>query len=42
LFKRREKIKWEKQGLQMVEAPEEQLAVTAVSHYIETMNRNLL
>ncbi|WP_244933677.1 DUF58 domain-containing protein [Neobacillus mesonae] len=42
LFKKREKNKWEKQGLQMIEAPEEQLAVTAVSQYIEIMNQSLL
>ncbi|MDQ1145853.1 uncharacterized protein (DUF58 family) [Bacillus sp. SORGH_AS 510] len=42
LFKKREKIKWEKQGLQMIEAPEEKLAITAVSHYIDIMNQNLL
>lgn len=42
LFKKREKNKWEKQGLQMIEAREEKLAVTAVSHYIEIMNQNLL
>lgn len=42
LIKKREKAKWESQGLQMIEAPEEKLAVTAVSHYIEIMNQNLL
>ncbi|MEH7345584.1 DUF58 domain-containing protein [Bacillus sp. JJ1532] len=42
LMKKREKLKWEKQGLLMVEAVEEKLAVTAVSHYIDIMNRNLL
>jgi uncharacterized protein (DUF58 family) len=42
LMKKREKVKWEKQGLQMIEAREEKLAVTAVSHYIEIMNQNLL
>ncbi|WP_413299276.1 DUF58 domain-containing protein [Bacillus sp. 1P10SD] len=42
LFKKREKIKWEKQGLQMIEAPEEKLAITAVSQYIDIMNQNLL
>ena len=42
LFKKREKNKWEKQGLQMIETPEEKLAVSAVSHYIEIMNQNLL
>ncbi|WP_335484698.1 DUF58 domain-containing protein [Bacillus sp. JJ1773] len=42
LIKKREKLKWEKQGLLMVEAVEEKLAVTAVSHYIDIINRNLL
>ena len=42
LFKKREKNKWEKQGLQMIEAREEKLAVAAVSYYIEIMNRDLL
>lgn len=42
LFKKREKNKWVRQGLQMIEAPEEKLAVTAVSQYIEIMNQNLL
>lgn len=42
LIKKREKLKWEKQGLLMAEAVEEKLAVTAVSHYIDIMNRNLL
>ncbi|MBM7655607.1 DUF58 domain-containing protein [Neobacillus cucumis] len=42
LFKKREKNRWEKQGLQMIEAREEKLAVTAVSHYIEIMNQSLL
>lgn len=42
LVKKREKIKWEKQGLQMIEAREEKLALAAVSHYIDIMNRNLL
>ncbi|GHH99071.1 DUF58 domain-containing protein [Neobacillus kokaensis] len=42
MFKKREKNKWEKQGLQMIEAPEEKLAVTAVSQYIDIMNQNLL
>ncbi|KAB2330239.1 DUF58 domain-containing protein [Cytobacillus depressus] len=42
LIKKKEKIKWEKQGLLLLEAREEKLAVTAVSHYIEIMNRNLL
>lgn len=42
LIKRRERIKWEKQGLQMIEAQEEKLAIAAVSYYIDIMNRNLL
>ena len=42
LKKKREKNKWEKLGLQMIEAREEKLAVTAVSHYIEIINQNLL
>jgi uncharacterized protein (DUF58 family) len=42
LIKKREKMKWEKQGLHMIETPEEKLAVTAVSQYIEIMNQNLL
>ncbi|NHM34020.1 DUF58 domain-containing protein [Bacillus sp. C11] len=42
LNKKREKVRWEKQGLQLVEAGEERLAAAAVSHYIEIMNRNLL
>lgn len=42
LVKKREKLKWEKQGLQLVEAREEQLAIAAVSHYIDIMNQNLL
>jgi uncharacterized protein (DUF58 family) len=42
LIKKREKIKWEKQGLQMIEAREEKLAAAAVSYYIDIMNQNLL
>ncbi|MBU8917363.1 DUF58 domain-containing protein [Bacillus sp. FJAT-29953] len=42
LYKKREKNKWERQGLPMIEAREEKLAVTAVSHYMEIMNQNLL
>ncbi|MBW8349209.1 DUF58 domain-containing protein [Bacillus sp. IITD106] len=42
LFKKKEKIKWERQGLVMIEAKEENLATAAVSHYIDIMNRNLL
>jgi uncharacterized protein (DUF58 family) len=42
LLKKREKIKWESQGLQMIEAREEKLAIAAVSYYIDVMNRGLL
>jgi uncharacterized protein (DUF58 family) len=42
LIKKREKVKWEKRGLQMAEAREEKLAAVAVSHYIDIMNRGLL
>ncbi|RIW31888.1 DUF58 domain-containing protein [Bacillus salacetis] len=42
LIKKREKVKWEKRGLQMAEAREEKLAAAAVSHYIDIMNRGLL
>lgn len=42
LYKKREKAKWEKQGLLMIEAREEKLATAAVSYYIEIMNQNLL
>lgn len=42
LFKKREKMKWEKQGLLMIEAKEEKLAITAVSHYFQMINRGLL
>lgn len=42
LIKKREKTKWEKQGLLMMEAREERLATAAVSHYIDTINRGLL
>lgn len=41
-FKKREKAKWERQGLLMVEAKEEHLTTTAVSHYIQIMNQGLL
>lgn len=34
--------KWEKHGLPMLESPAEDLAVTAVSQYIDTLNRGLL
>ncbi|RDY71798.1 DUF58 domain-containing protein [Halobacillus trueperi] len=42
LDKKHELKKWERQGLQMIEAPEEELATSAVSHYINIMNRGLL
>lgn len=42
LIKKREKARWEKQGLQLVEAKEEHVTATAVSHYIDLMNRSLL
>lgn len=42
LIKKKEKLKWEKQGLQMIEAREDKLAIAAVSHYIDIMNRNLI
>ncbi|MGG3933049.1 DUF58 domain-containing protein [Schinkia azotoformans] len=42
LFIKREKMRWEKQGLQMIEAKEEQLTVTAVSHYFRMINRGLI
>jgi uncharacterized protein (DUF58 family) len=40
--KKREKVKWEAQGLVMIEAKEEKLATEAVSQYIHWMNRGLL
>ncbi|GAB3802282.1 DUF58 domain-containing protein [Virgibacillus kimchii] len=40
--KKREKVKWEAQGLVMIEAKEEHLATEAVSQYIHWMNRGLL
>lgn len=42
LFQKREKRKWETRGLLMTEAREENLAVAAVSFYMDLMNRNLL
>lgn len=42
LDKKHELKKWERQGLQMIEAPEEELATSTVSHYINIMNRGLL
>ncbi|MFD2043707.1 DUF58 domain-containing protein [Ornithinibacillus salinisoli] len=42
LVKKREKAKWEAQGLLMIEAKEEGLATEAVSRYIHIMNQGLL
>ena len=42
LRKKREKLRWEKQGLSMIETKEEKLATVAVSHYIDMLNRGLL
>ncbi|MDX5476330.1 MAG: DUF58 domain-containing protein [Bacillaceae bacterium] len=42
LRKKREKLRWEKQGLPMIETKEENLANVAVSHYIDMLNRGLL
>lgn len=42
LRKKRERARWEKQGLQMMETKEEHLATAAVSYYIDTMNRNMI
>ncbi|GAE29696.1 cell division protein DivIC [Halalkalibacter hemicellulosilyticusJCM 9152] len=42
LVKKREKAKWERQGLHMIEAEEERLTVAAVSTYFDVMNRGLL
>lgn len=42
LMKNNGRKKWEKQGLQMIEAREEKLATAAVSYYIDIMNRNVL
>ncbi|MRG87480.1 DUF58 domain-containing protein [Salinibacillus xinjiangensis] len=40
--KTRKQLKWQSQGLHIVEAKEENLATAAVSQYIDIMNRNLL
>jgi uncharacterized protein (DUF58 family) len=40
--KKREKVKWEAQGLVMIEAKEEKLTTEAVSQYIHWMNQGLL
>ncbi|KYG34092.1 DUF58 domain-containing protein [Alkalihalobacillus trypoxylicola] len=42
LFKKKEKSKWEKQGLEMKEVEEENLSVAAVSSYIQMLNRGLI
>ncbi|UOQ45032.1 DUF58 domain-containing protein [Halobacillus salinarum] len=42
LLKKREMAKWERQGLQWVEAPEEQLAASSVSLYVQMLNRGLI
>ncbi|MBO8171549.1 MAG: DUF58 domain-containing protein [Bacillaceae bacterium] len=43
LMKRRRKmVKWDRLGLQMLEAPEDRLAPEALSRYIEVMNRGVL
>lgn len=41
-LKKQQMAKWENQGMIMLEAPEDRLAVTAVSHYIEQLNRGSL
>ncbi|MUK88700.1 DUF58 domain-containing protein [Ornithinibacillus sp. L9] len=41
-YKKREKVKWEAQGLIMIEAKEDRLASEAVSRYIHIMNQGLL
>ena len=41
-FKKQQVLKWDNQGIIMLEAPEDKLAVTAVSHYINLLNRGLL
>src|SRR5699024_9828172 len=40
--KKLKKVKWEAQGLVMIEAKEEKLAAEAVSQYIHWMNQGLL
>ncbi|MCA0971300.1 DUF58 domain-containing protein [Halobacillus litoralis] len=40
--KTKEVRKWEKQGIQMIEAPEDRLAVTAVTRYIDILNQGLI
>lgn len=42
LTKQRKKVKWQNQGLYLIEAKEEDLSAVAVSYYIDMMNRGLL
>lgn len=42
LQKRQAMIRWQKQGLDIIEAKEEQLAVSAVAYYIDQLNRGTL
>ncbi|WP_440898183.1 DUF58 domain-containing protein [Amphibacillus sp. Q70] len=42
LWNRRERIKWKNLGLDLIEAKEEDLAVTTVSYYIDQLNRGML
>ncbi|MFC4402126.1 DUF58 domain-containing protein [Gracilibacillus xinjiangensis] len=42
LYQKEVMLHWEKHGLPMLEAPAERLAVTAVSQYIQILNRGLL
>lgn len=41
-WKKQQMFKWKNQGLVMLEAPEDRLAVTAVSHYMKELNRGAL
>lgn len=42
LWNRREMIKWQNLGLDLIEAKEEDVAVTTVSYYIDQLNRGIL
>ncbi|WP_188385321.1 DUF58 domain-containing protein [Ornithinibacillus halotolerans] len=42
IHKKKQRIKWEKQGFLLVEAKEDRLATAAVSHYIQVINQGLL
>ena len=42
LRNRRERLKWKNLGLDLIEAKEEDLAVTTVSYYIDQLNRGIL